>query len=68
MADNANCEICEKSDLAEDMCLGLNDICYGTEENINKFEKKHSVDIGNYFCSDCASKSLEEIENEKNIN
>jgi|OM-RGC.v1.035227114 hypothetical protein len=62
--DNANCEMCNKWYLVEDMCLGLNDICYGTEKNINKFEKKHSVDIGNYFCSDCASKSLKEIEND----
>ena len=40
MTDNANCEMRKKYDLVEDMCLGLNDICYGTEENINKFEKK----------------------------
>ena len=64
--DIRQCVKCHKKEHKDDMCLGINDIIenYVLEKAIIDFEKKYlgGWGIENYFCSPCASKSLQILE------
>ena len=64
--DIRQCVKCHKKEHKDSMCLSINDIIedYVSEKTINNFEKKYlgGWSIENYFCSPCASKSLQILE------
>ena len=65
--DIRQCVKCHKKEHKDSMCLSINDIIedYVSEKTIDNFEKKYlgGWGIENYFCSPCASKSLQILEN-----
>jgi uncharacterized protein YuzB (UPF0349 family) len=48
----------------DDGFLDINEICYGTDQAINNYEKKHNVDLLNFWCQGCAKNAIDEIEGE----
>ena len=64
--DIRQCVKCHKKEHKDNMCLSINDIIenYVSEKTIDNFEKKYlgGRSIENYFCSPCASKSLQILE------
>jgi len=56
------CEMCDKEIDLDVGFLNIAEICDGTDENIEKFEKDNQVDLSNFWCVGCGSQALKEIE------
>jgi len=56
------CEMCNLKLNLNDGFLNIAEICDGTDENIEKFEKDNQVDLSNFWCVDCGSEALKRIE------
>jgi glycyl-tRNA synthetase (class II) len=62
--DLRKCEKCKSIFDLDNIFLDIYEICDGTDESIEKYEKKYNVDLSNYWCQNCADKALKEIERE----
>ena len=58
------CEKCQSILNLDDGFLDINEICDGTDQAINDYEKKHNVDLLNFWCQGCAKNAIDEIEGE----
>ena len=59
------CEKCHSILHLDDGFLDINEICDGTDQAINDYEKKHNVDLLNFWCECCARDAINEIEGDK---
>jgi hypothetical protein len=59
------CEKCQSILHLDDGFLDINEICDGTDQAINDYEKKHNVDLLNFWCECCARDAINEIEGNK---
>ena len=57
-----NCENCNKKFNLDDGFLDIGEICDASNEKINNYEKKNKIDFSNFWCINCGSKTLREVE------
>lgn len=60
--DLRQCDKCKSIFHIDDVFLNIAEICDATQNQIESYEKKHEVDLSNFWCVNCASKTLKEIE------
>jgi len=60
--DSRQCTKCKSMFYYEDIFLDISEICEATQEKITEYEKKHGVDLQDYWCEECTTKALKEIE------
>jgi hypothetical protein len=46
----------------DDVFLDISEICDATNTEIEIYEKNNQVNLSNFWCVDCSSKTLKEIE------
>lgn len=60
--DLRQCTKCKSMFHYEDIFLDIAEICDATEEIMTEYEKKHGVDLQDYWCENCTNKALKEME------
>lgn len=61
-AEERQCEMCKQYHDLDLGFLNIAEICDGTDQRMDAYEKKHKVDLTNYWCAECGSKALKQIE------
>jgi hypothetical protein len=62
LEDLRQCVKCKSMFYYEDIFLNIFEICEATQEKITNYEKKHGVTLQDYWCEDCTTEALKEIE------
>ena len=57
------CTKCKSCFDLDDGFINIAEICDGSEEEIDQYEKKHNISLEDFWCERCASITLAEIEN-----
>ena len=60
--DLRQCTKCKSNFNLDDVFVNIADICDATDEAINRYEKRHQVDLEDIWCIDCANKAIQEME------
>jgi len=60
-----HCDKCKSIFHLDDGFVGIDDICEGTEQAIEDYEKKHNVNLSDFWCECCARDAINEIEGDK---
>jgi glycyl-tRNA synthetase (class II) len=60
--DLRQCDKCKSMFHIDDVFLDISEICDATNTEIEIYEKNNQVNLSNFWCVDCSSKTLKEIE------
>ena len=68
--DVRNCEVCKTNfdwNNELDGCLDIEEILDCSDNQINKWQEQNkNIDLQSYFCSECADKTIQAIEENEN--
>lgn len=59
------CQKCQSMFNLDDVFLNIAEICYGTDQAMEEYEKKHNVNLLEFWCEFCARDAISEIEGDK---